>query len=76
LYDDLITSSIRKINEHLRRRAFFLGFSHSPVDFINGLIASQSRDLKMVVGQVGRNAEKERRSDFYNQPWYVYILLL
>jgi SWI/SNF-related matrix-associated actin-dependent regulator of chromatin subfamily D len=23
----------------------------------------------MVVGQVGRNAEKERRSDFYNQPW-------
>jgi SWI/SNF-related matrix-associated actin-dependent regulator of chromatin subfamily D len=76
LYDDLITSSIRKINEHLRRRAFFLGFSHSPVDFINGLIASQSRDLKMVVGQVGRNAEKERRSDFYNQPWYVYFLLL
>ena len=69
LYDDLITNSIRKINEHRRRRAYFLGFSQSPVDFINGLIASQSRDLKMVVGQASRNSEKERRSDFYNQPW-------
>ncbi|CAM6034645.1 unnamed protein product [Sphagnum compactum] len=69
LYDDLITSSIRKINEHRRCRAFFLGFSHSPVDFINGLIASQSRDLKSAVGNASRNAEKERRSDFYNQPW-------
>jgi SWI/SNF-related matrix-associated actin-dependent regulator of chromatin subfamily D len=75
LYDDLITSSIRKINEHRRRRAFFLGFSHSPVDFINGLIASQSRDLKSAVGNASRNAEKERRSDFYNQPWYVYHFL-
>jgi SWI/SNF-related matrix-associated actin-dependent regulator of chromatin subfamily D len=76
LYDDLITSSIRKINEHRRRRAFFLGFSHSPVDFINGLIASQSRDLKSAVGNASRNAEKERRSDFYNQPWYVYHFLI
>lgn len=69
LYDDMIANTIRKINEHRRRRAYFLGFSNSPVDFINGLIASQSRDLKMVVGQNSRNAEKERRSDFYNQPW-------
>jgi SWI/SNF-related matrix-associated actin-dependent regulator of chromatin subfamily D len=69
LYDDMIANTIRKINEHRRRRAYFLGFSHSPVDFINGLIASQSRDLKMVVGQNSRNTEKERRSDFYNQPW-------
>ncbi|KAG6558136.1 hypothetical protein Mapa_000317 [Marchantia paleacea] len=69
MYDDMICTAISKINEHRRRRAFFLGFSHSPVDFINGLIASQSRDLKMVGGQASRNAEKERRSDFYNQPW-------
>lgn len=75
LYDDMIANTIRKINEHRRRRAYFLGFSHSPVDFINGLIASQSRDLKMVIGQNSRNTEKERRSDFYNQPWYLYVLL-
>ena len=73
-YDDMIANAIRKINEHRRRRAYFLGFSHSPVDFINGLIASQSRDLKMVIGQNSRNSEKERRSDFYNQPWYASSL--
>eukprot|EP00249_Psilotum_nudum_P003591 c17057_g1_i1 orf=453-1862(+) len=68
-YDDAICNAIRKIHEHRRRRAFFLGFSQSPVDFINALIASQSRDLKIVSGEASRNAEKERRSDFYNQPW-------
>ncbi|KAJ6842523.1 SWI/SNF complex component SNF12-like protein [Iris pallida] len=67
--DEVICASIKKIHEHRRRRAFFLGFSQSPVEFINALIASQSRDLKLVTGDGSRNAEKERRSDFYNQPW-------
>ncbi|MQL74028.1 hypothetical protein Taro_006384 [Colocasia esculenta] len=67
--DEVICSSIKKIHEHRRRRAFFLGFSQSPVEFINALISSQSRDLKLVAGEASRNAEKERRSDFYNQPW-------
>ncbi|KAJ0968208.1 hypothetical protein J5N97_025125 [Dioscorea zingiberensis] len=65
----LFERPIKKIHEHRRRRAFFLGFSQSPVEFINALIASQSRDLKLVAGDSGRHAEKERRSDFYNQPW-------
>ncbi|WOL12833.1 SWI/SNF complex componen [Canna indica] len=67
--DEVICASIKKIYEHRRRRAFFLGFSQSPVEFINSLIASQSRDLKLVAGEASRNAEKERRSDFYSQPW-------
>lgn len=67
--DEVICASIKKIHEHRRRRAFFLGFSQSPVEFINALIASQSRDLKLVAGEASRNAEKERRADFYNQPW-------
>ncbi|KAG9455286.1 hypothetical protein H6P81_008190 [Aristolochia fimbriata] len=67
--DDAICAAIKKIHEHRRRRAFFLGFSQSPVEFINVLIASQSRDLKLVAGEASRNAEKERRADFYNQPW-------
>ena len=67
--DELICTSIKKIHEHRRRRAFFLGFSQSPAEFINALIASQSKDLKLVAGDASRNAEKERRSDFYNQPW-------
>jgi SWI/SNF-related matrix-associated actin-dependent regulator of chromatin subfamily D len=67
--DEAICSAIRKIHEHRRRRSFFLGFSQSPVEFINALIESQSRDLKLVAGEASRNAEKERRSDFFNQPW-------
>ncbi|KAG4915198.1 hypothetical protein JHK87_052755 [Glycine soja] len=67
--DEAICGIIRKIHEHRRRRAFFLGFSQSPVEFINALIESQSKDLKLVSGEPSRNAEKERRSDFFNQPW-------
>ncbi|KAL0431564.1 UNVERIFIED_CONTAM: SWI/SNF complex component SNF12 [Sesamum radiatum] len=67
--DDAICAAIRKIHEHRRRRAFFLGFSQSPAEFINALIDSQNKDLKLVAGEVSRNAEKERHSDFYNQPW-------
>lgn len=67
--DEAICSALKKIHEHRRRRAFFLGFSQSPVEFIDSLITSQSKDLKLVAGDATRNAEKERRSDFYNQPW-------
>ncbi|CAO2203807.1 unnamed protein product [Urochloa humidicola] len=67
--DEVISASIKKIHEHRRRRAFFLGFSQSPVEFINALIASQSKDLKLVAGEANRNIDKERRADFYNQPW-------
>ncbi|CAL9185877.1 unnamed protein product [Musa hybrid cultivar] len=67
--EEVICASIKKIHEHRRRRAFFLGFSQSPVEFINALIASQGRDLKLIAGEANRNAERERRSDFYNQPW-------
>ncbi|KAE9619857.1 hypothetical protein Lal_00040141 [Lupinus albus] len=67
--DEAICGIIRKIHEHRRRRAFFLGFSQSPVEFINALIESQSKDLKFVAGEPSRNAEKEGRSEFFNQPW-------
>ncbi|KAJ0051513.1 hypothetical protein Pint_02993 [Pistacia integerrima] len=67
--DEAICGAIRKIHEHRRRRAFFLGFSQSPVEFINALIESQSKDLKLLSGEAGRSAEKERRADFFNQPW-------
>nr|KYP35428.1 SWI/SNF complex component SNF12 isogeny [Cajanus cajan] len=68
-FDKVICDSIKKINEHSRRRAFFLGFSQSPAEFINALIASQSKDLKLVAGDVSHNVENERRSEFYQQPW-------
>ncbi|CAN0924682.1 SWI/SNF complex component SNF12 homolog [Linum grandiflorum] len=67
--DESICSSIRKIHEHRRRRAFFLGFSQSPIEFINALIESQGKDLKLVAGEASRSVEKERRAEFFNQPW-------
>ncbi|CAJ1975040.1 unnamed protein product [Sphenostylis stenocarpa] len=68
-YDEAICTSLKKIQEHRRRRAFFLSFSQSPVEFIDTLITSQSKDLKLVAGDASRNVEKELRSEFYNQPW-------
>ncbi|KNA11668.1 hypothetical protein SOVF_133120 [Spinacia oleracea] len=68
-YDNSIVAAIKKINEHRQRQAFFLGFSHSPAEFINSLIDSQDRDLKVVAGDAIRNVEKEHRSEFFNQPW-------
>ncbi|XP_071686205.1 SWI/SNF complex component SNF12 homolog [Rutidosis leptorrhynchoides] len=67
--DVAICSAIKKIHEHRRRRAFFLGFSQSPSEFVDAFIASQSKDLKTAAGDATRDAEKERRSEFYNQPW-------
>ncbi|KAK6912981.1 SWIB/MDM2 domain [Dillenia turbinata] len=67
--DEAICAAIRKIHEHRRRRAFFLGFSQSPVEFINALIESQSKDLKLVAGEASCSAEKEHRSNFFNQSW-------
>ncbi|KAL6559681.1 hypothetical protein OROGR_004798 [Orobanche gracilis] len=67
--DETISSAVRKIHEHLRRRAFFHGFSQSPTEFINTLIASQARDLKLAAADASRDVEKERRAEFYNQPW-------
>ncbi|KAK4801446.1 hypothetical protein SAY86_021933 [Trapa natans] len=67
--DELISSSIRKIEEHRRRRAFFLGFSESPAEFINAMISSQSRDLKLAAGDASHNTDKEKHSEFYDQPW-------
>ncbi|XP_004500645.1 SWI/SNF complex component SNF12 homolog [Cicer arietinum] len=68
-YDEMICNSLKKIQEHRRRRAFFLSFSQSPAEFINAMVASQSKDLKLVGGDSSRNSEKEPCSEFYNRPW-------
>lgn len=45
-----------------------LGFSTSPVDFINDLIASQVRDWKVMNSETGKDDEDERHSTYYYQP--------
>ncbi|KAI0564819.1 SWIB domain containing proteincomplex [Gracilaria domingensis] len=61
--------ALQKIAEHKRRRDFFVGFCSNPVQFINHLILSQTRDLKVLGGSTGRNPEEERRASFYQQQW-------
>jgi len=64
-----IAALVYKLNEHKRRRNFFLGFSTSPVDFINAIIASQARDLRVMKGMTGRDFELERRTDTFKDKW-------
>lgn len=61
--------ALEKLAYHKKRRDFFHGFCASPVQFINHLILSQTRDLKVVSGHSGRNPEEERRADMYQQEW-------
>ncbi|KAM7253989.1 hypothetical protein ACFE04_026913 [Oxalis oulophora] len=68
-FDDIIRASVKKIHEHCRRKAFFIGFCQSPGEFINELVTSQSKDLKLGSGEASQKAEKEHYSNFYNQSW-------
>lgn len=61
--------ALEKVAHHKKRRVFFEGFCNNPVQFINHLILSQTRDLKVLGGGTGRNPEEERRSSFYQQQW-------
>ena len=61
--------ALEKLALHKKRRDFFEGFCSNPVQFINHLVLSQTRDLKVLGGGTGRNPEEERRSDFYQQQW-------
>ncbi|XP_051117265.1 SWI/SNF complex component SNF12 homolog [Andrographis paniculata] len=75
--DEAICAAIRKIHEHQQRRAFFLGFSQNPTEFIETLTDSQGKDLKLAAAENGHNAGKDQNyslkssnfSEFYNQPW-------
>jgi SWI/SNF-related matrix-associated actin-dependent regulator of chromatin subfamily D len=64
-----IAQQVAKINEHRRRRAFYLGFAQSPLDFINSVISSQARDLRVGSGYGAREFEAERRSEVFRQSW-------
>lgn len=61
--------ALERVAYHKRRREFFEGFCEDPVNFINKLILSQTRDLQALAPPNGRNPEDERRSSFYQQQW-------
>jgi chromatin remodeling complex protein RSC6 len=67
--NDKHMEALEQVAYHKRRRDFLEGFCANPVDFINHVILSQTRDLKVIAGSSGRNAEEERRASFYQQQW-------
>lgn len=68
-YEERYYDALERMLYHKRRRDFFQGFANNPVEFVNHLILSQSRDLKIISGMTGRNPEEERLSSFYQQQW-------
>lgn len=64
-----ISMAVQKIDEHRRRRAFFMGFAHSPVDFINAILVSQSKDLRDARASGGQDFEVDRRTDVFKGRW-------
>merc|ERR1711903_117466 len=51
--DQKLAASMKDLEEHKKRRFFYLAFSHSPVDFIRSLLESQQRDLDLLQGVGG-----------------------
>nr|XP_060638798.1 SWI/SNF-related matrix-associated actin-dependent regulator of chromatin subfamily D member 3 isoform X1 [Anolis sagrei ordinatus] len=63
-----IHETIESINQLKIQRDFMLSFSKDPKGYIQELLRSQSRDLKVMTDVVG-NPEEERRAAFYQEPW-------
>nr|XP_060638799.1 SWI/SNF-related matrix-associated actin-dependent regulator of chromatin subfamily D member 3 isoform X2 [Anolis sagrei ordinatus] len=66
--DNKIHETIESINQLKIQRDFMLSFSKDPKGYIQELLRSQSRDLKVMTDVVG-NPEEERRAAFYQEPW-------
>ncbi|CAJ0765190.1 11277_t:CDS:2, partial [Entrophospora sp. SA101] len=64
-----IVQCIQSINNSKAKRDFLLNFANSPIEFINKWIASQSRDLEIILGDSRVNIEEQRYSEFYKQDW-------
>ncbi|CAO3630626.1 unnamed protein product [Cunninghamella echinulata] len=67
--DDKIVQCVQSINNSKIKRDFLLQFSKHPVEFINKWIASQARDLEVILGESKVNLEEMRQTEFYKQPW-------
>ncbi|RKP07180.1 SWI/SNF complex 60 kDa subunit, partial [Thamnocephalis sphaerospora] len=67
--DEQITQHIQAINNAKVKRDFLREFSTSPSEFVHRWIASQNRDLEVVLGESHVNLEERRRADFFKKPW-------
>ncbi|KAI8374667.1 SWI/SNF and RSC complex subunit Ssr3 [Radiomyces spectabilis] len=67
--DDKIVQCVQSINNSKIKRDFLTQFAGHPIEFINKWIASQARDLEVIMGDSRVNLEEMRQSEFYKQPW-------
>lgn len=67
--DDKIVQCVQSINNSKIKRDFLMEFSKEPVEFINRWVASQARDLEVILGENKINLEEIKQTDFYKQPW-------
>jgi len=67
--DEQIMQYIQSMHNSKTKRDFLLRFANDPTDFLDRWVASQSRDLEVILGESHVNLEEQRRADFYNQQW-------
>ncbi|KAJ3256056.1 SWI/SNF complex component snf12 [Boothiomyces macroporosus] len=72
--DEKIAAIIQSINLSKLKRDFMINFSKDPVNFINKWVASQSRDLEVVLGDTRINVEDARNSEFFENEQFKEAL--
>ncbi|KAJ3272401.1 snoRNP complex protein nop56 [Terramyces sp. JEL0728] len=72
--DEKIAAIIQTINLSKLKRDFMISFTKDPVNFINKWVASQSRDLEVVLGDTTINVEDARNSEFFENEQFKEAL--
>ena len=67
--EQALASSLRRLREHARRRAFLLGFSASPGEFIAALAAAQARELCAARAAGAAGTAALRGADIFKGAW-------
>ena len=67
--DEKIKALLDKLDDQRRRRAFLLGFSHAPTEFIRSMVASQARDVRHVSATQPQMAEAPLRHEVFQGKW-------
>eukprot|EP00698_Gefionella_okellyi_P023601 TRINITY_DN8102_c0_g1_i1.p1 TRINITY_DN8102_c0_g1~~TRINITY_DN8102_c0_g1_i1.p1 ORF type:complete len:457 (-),score=71.07 TRINITY_DN8102_c0_g1_i1:80-1450(-) len=67
-YEQKIHEAVKKTDEHRKRRDFMLACAADPAGFLNELIASQTRDLKLIKGEPMRISDSDLRPDQFYAP--------
>ena len=68
--DQRLAGLIEQVERKKKRRAFFLAFSHSPVDFIRSVLDSQQRELEVMSTAMGGSyAQLVDKDEVFQQDW-------